>query len=90
MSELTLVLGRIVGRGKMMELLSLLGSHLSSFTRTEFPSPILQTIPFRITSLAPRMLFQAYEPAMESFASKIEQFGKNLALKTRKQSESGY
>ena len=45
-----------------------------------------QTIPFLITSLALMILFQAYEP-VESLASKIELFGKNLALNTQWQRE---
>ncbi|XP_065631524.1 disease resistance protein Roq1-like [Quercus suber] len=44
-------------------------------------SPTCQHAPSRITSRRLRMLFQAYEPAVDCLASKIEQCGKNLALK---------
>ena len=35
------------------------------------------------------ILFHAYEPTTESLASRIEQFGKNLALNTQKHREYG-
>lgn len=74
------------GRGEARQLT---GSHLSSLILTELPSPLRQTIPFITTSLALRMFFYAQELAFESFPSRIEQFGKNLALKTLQHKESG-
>lgn len=78
----------IEGRGETVVLLTLTGSHLYSLTRTDCPFLILHTIPLRITSLALKILFHAYDPMVDSLASKIEQFGKNLALNTQWHSKS--
>ena len=59
------------------------GSQLSDQILVEAPLPILHFAPFLITSLPCKILFQAKEPDLDSFASIIEQFGKNLNLKTR-------
>ena len=66
----------------------LIGSHLCCQIMIDLLSPTRQHAPSRITSRRLRMLFQAYEPVVDSLASKIEQCGKNLALKTLWRSES--
>ena len=59
-----------------------LGSHLCCQILTDLPSPTRRQTPSRITSRPWRILLQAYEPTVVSFAFKIEQCGKNFSLKT--------
>ena len=59
-----------------------IGNHQFCQILMDLPSPTRQKAPLRITSLPLIILFHAYEPAIDSFASKIEQCGKNFALKT--------
>jgi len=81
MRELTLASGGREGGGAMTVLQILSGSHLSSLMHTNFPFPTRHTMPFLITSLALKMLFHAYEPRVDSLASKMEQLGNNLCFK---------
>ena len=64
------------------------GSHERCQIWTSFPLPILQQAPRLIASRPCKMLFQAYEPRLDSVASIIKQFGKNWGLKILKNKES--
>ena len=53
----------------------------SLYMRVDFPFPTLHLASSAMIFLDHKILFQAKDPD-EEFASKIEQFGKHLALKT--------
>lgn len=55
---------------------SLIQQPTITFNPHSFPSPYTPNHPFTIMSLALRILFHAYEPIMDSLASRIEQSGK--------------
>lgn len=68
--------------GEVILALFLDGNQLSPHILICFPSPTRQSAPLEITSLPLGILLHAYEAEDESFASRIEPLGKNLALKT--------
>ena len=68
--------------GEMICFVDISGSHLSPIICTIVPSPISQYAPCLTTSLALRMLCQAYDPLVFTPLSRTEHVGKNLALKT--------
>ena len=68
--------------GEMTCFVDISSSHLSPLICTEAPSPIRQYAPCLTTSLALRMLCQAYDPLDFTPLSRTEHVGKNLALKT--------